>query len=273
MTTHTSFLRISILSTAVLLGMMQGTQAKTSAMNHTTWNALLKKHVVSKDGGKSTQVNYAGFKKDRAALKRYLKATSSVNQKTFNTWSKQDQLAFLVNSYNAWTIELVLTEYPNLKSIKDLGTVFKSPWKKDFIPLLGKTRSLDNIEHGLIRTSKYADPRIHFAVNCASIGCPALKAEAYTGAKLNRQLEDATIKFLSDRSRNYAKGNNLHVSSIFKWYGKDFKRGWKGYKSLNQFFGKYAKPLGLSSTQSAQLKQGKMSIKYLPYDWKLNKTK
>ena len=92
----------------------------------------------------------------------------------------------MINAYNAWTVEFILTKYPDLDSIKDLGSFFNSPWDKEFIPLLGKTVSLNDIEHGLIRGSdRYNDPRIHFAVNCASIGCPALREEAYTGDKLN----------------------------------------------------------------------------------------
>lgn len=247
----------------------------TSNFSHASFDTLLKKYVVNKKTGvnlgQETQVDYAGIQKNPALLNQYLQATSQVKQAQFNAWSKQAQLAFLINVYNAQTIKLVLTKYPNIKSIKDIGSLFQSPWKKKFIPLLGKTRSLDDIEHKMIRSKTYADPRIHFAVNCASIGCPALRSEAYTGTKINRQLEDATIKFLSDRSRNYVKNDTLYVSSIFKWYGKDFKKGWQGYHHLNQFFGQYAKPLGLNKTQITKLKQDNLTIKYLPYNWQLNK--
>lgn len=115
---------------------------------------------------------------------------SRVDQLEFDQWSTRQQLAFLINAYNAWTVELILEKWPDIDSIKDLGGIFSSPWRKEFISLLGEKRSLDNIEHDLIRGSgRYQDPRIHFAVNCASIGCPALRAEAYTGAKINQQLD------------------------------------------------------------------------------------
>lgn len=104
------------------------------------------------------------------------------------------------------------------------------------MPLLGKTRSLDDIEHGLIRgNGKYNDPRIHFAVNCASIGCPALREEAYNATDLESQLQEQTVRFLSDMTRNIAQDNTLSVSSIFKWYGDDFEQGFKGANTLQQF--------------------------------------
>ena len=245
-----------------------------AAFDNSAWDSLLKKNVVELKDGQASQVNYAGMQRDHASLKAYLNMTSQVSQAEFDHWSKNEQLAFLINAYNAWTVELILTRYPNLKSIKDIGSLFSSPWKKDFIPLLGTTRSLDDIEQGLIRGSgRYHEPRIHFAVNCASIGCPALRREAYDSDHLNTQLEQATQSFLQDRTRNYLKGNTLYVSSIFKWYSDDFEKGWRGIKSVAQFFGLYAQPLGLNKTQTEALKQGQIHIDYLPYDWHLNKTK
>jgi hypothetical protein len=242
-----------------------------AAHDHSGWDALLKRHVVVTGGGTSTKVNYARFKADRAKLKSYLDSTSSVSQATFNRWSKNDQLAFLINAYNAWTVELILTEYPNLKSIKDLGSIIRSPWKQKFIPLFGKTVSLDHIEHTLIRGSgRYNEPRIHFAVNCASIGCPALRKDAYRGSTLPAQLNAATKDFLRDRSRNRLKGGRLEVSSIFKWYRGDFEKGWRGAKNLNQFLAIYANALGLTKGQQAALHSGKTKVSFLSYDWRLN---
>ncbi len=245
-----------------------------AAHDHSAWDALLKKNVVSINGGVSTQVNYGKFKADRAKLKAYLDSLSSVSRTQFNRWSKDDQLAFLINAYNAWTVELILTEYPNLKSIKDLGSVLRSPWKKSFIPLLGKTVSLDDIEHGMIRGSgKYNEPRIHFAVNCASIGCPALARSAFRGANLSAQLNAVTKSFLRDRSRNRLKNGRLEVSSIFKWYRGDFQDGWRGAGNLHQFLAIYANALGLTKGQQAALKSGKTRITFLSYDWRLNRTR
>jgi len=117
-----------------------------ATFDHSAWDTLLKTHVVEIDQGRATQVDYSGMARDRAALKTYLAATSAVTPAAFDAWTKDEQLAFLINAYNAWTVELILTAYPNLESIKDLGSLFQSPWKKRFIPLLGETRSLDDIE-------------------------------------------------------------------------------------------------------------------------------
>ena len=119
--------------------------------------------------------------------RKYLAATSAVSRAEFDRWVPADQLAFLVNAYNAWTVQLVLQGYPKIASIRDLGSLLQSPWKKRFVPLLGETRSLDEIEHSLIRGSgRYREPRAHFALNCASVGCPALRPEAYVGRPARR---------------------------------------------------------------------------------------
>lgn len=244
---------------------------------HSTWNKLLQENVVAINNGHSTAVDYAAMKEDSSELQAYLNNLSRVTQSEFNGWEKSKQLAFLINAYNAWTVNLILTSYPDLASIKDLGSFFSSPWSKEFISLLGKTYSLDNVEHDLIRGAVdsqgkpvYNDPRIHFAVNCASIGCPALRAEAYISAKLEHQLEEQAVRFLSDTSRNYAKGNTLNLSSIFKWYGGDFEQGYKDAHSLEEFMLTYANALNLTADQQSALSNDKMKISFLDYDWDLN---
>lgn len=260
-----------ILLFCTLLFVQPAPLVQAAGFDHSVWGVLLKEHVRIIEDGKATQVDYAGLAGKRAVLSGYLKKLSAVSRDEFDSWAKDEQLAFLLNAYNSWTVELILTKYPDLDSIKDLGSLFQSPWKKSFIPLLGEKRSLDDIEHGLIRGSeKYNDPRIHFAVNCASIGCPALRAEPYLGNELQRQLEDATSLFLKDRSRNRLDGRVLKVSSIFKWYREDFKKGWKAIESLEQFFAYYAEDLELTEEQMKQLAKGKIKIDFLDYDWKLN---
>lgn len=245
---------------------------KTHALDHGIWNRLLAAHVLPINGGKSTAVDYQGMKADRQELKQYLKALSTINETQFNQWPKQDQLAFLINAYNAWTVELILTQWPDLKSIKDLGGFFSSPWSREFVALLGKTRTLDDIEHKLIRGSgHYNDPRIHFALNCASIGCPALRAEAYVGSRLDQQLNEQTALFLGDRNRNRAESDSIKLSSIFKWYREDFEKGWQGFNRLEDFLLVYADALELSKAQAKQLKTGAADIEFLDYDWRLNK--
>lgn len=239
--------------------------------DHSDWGDLLIEHVRVLEDGRASQVDYAGFARQREALSVYLGKMSAVSRVEFDSWPTDEQLAFLLNAYNSWTVEFILTKYPDLDSIKDLGSLFQSPWKKSFIPLLGKKRSLDDIEHGLIRGSeRYNDPRIHFAANCASIGCPALRAEPYLGTDLQRQLEEATSLFLKDRSRNRLDSQVLKVSVIFKWYREDFKKGWKAIESLEQFFAFYAGDLELTEEQMKQLTKGKIKIEFLDYDWKLN---
>lgn len=241
-------------------------------VDHSAWDELLKENVKSGNGGQSTTVDYQGMQNEQKKLDAYLASLAAITPKTFDGMKQSDQLALLINAYNAWTVKLILTEWPDLDSIKDLGSLFSSPWKKEFVKLLGKTRSLDDIEHKLIRGSdRYNDPRIHFAVNCASIGCPALRAEAYVGARLDQQLNKQTRLFLLDHSRNRVSGDELELSSIFKWYGEDFEKGWKGYHRLEDFLLAYGTELGLSDSLIKELKNGDAEINYLDYDWHLNK--
>jgi len=246
-------------------------RAHAATFDHSAWDTLLKNHVVAITEGRATQVDYAGFARDRSKLKGYLNSLGAVQRSTFDAWPKPDRLAFLINAYNAWTVEYILTKYPDLKSIKDLGSLFQSPWKKKFIPLLGETVALDDIEHGMIRADgAYSEPRIHFAVNCASIGCPALRTEAFTGEKLTQQLDASARDFLGDRSRNRVTNGKLELSSIFKWYREDFERGWGGYKSLFQFLGDYAPALGLNAADKQKVDAKSIPLSFLDYDWKLN---
>jgi len=242
-----------------------------AGFDHSDWNRLLNEHVIAVRDGQATEVDYAAFAKNHQGLRDYLHALRQVEKHTFDQWPKEEQLAFLINAYNAWTVELILSGYPGIDSIKDLGSLFRSPWKKSFIPLLGEERSLDDIEHGLIRGSgRYNDPRIHFAVNCASIGCPALRTEAYRGDVLNQQLQEQAELFLSDRTRNRWQNGALKVSSIFKWYRSDFEKGWQGHTSLAAFLASFKGTLDLSDAQTASLKRGDSDIEFLEYDWRLN---
>lgn len=262
-------LRKICLALCMLAGLAGLVQAE--ALDSTSWDRLLKIHVQTLRNGQASEVDYDGLKAEHTSLQSYLASTSKVTRVEFARWSNPAQLAFLVNAYNAWTVELVLTGYPGIKSIKDLGSFIQSPWKKRFIALLGEIRLLDDIEHGLIRNSgRYNDPRIHFAVNCASIGCPALRREAFVAERINEQLEDATHKFLSDQTRNRVESSTVKISSIFKWYGQDFEKGWRSADTLGQFLALYSGPLGLNVDTASQLSAGKLDIEFLDYDWRLN---
>lgn len=238
--------------------------------DHAAWDRLLQQHVLVLRDGRATQVDYAGFADSRSELASYLEHLSQFTHAQFAHWSEAEQLAFLINAYNAWTVELVLTRYPELDSIKDLGSLFRSPWAKAFIPLLGRTRSLDDIEHRLIRQGPYREPRIHFALNCAAVGCPALRPAAYEGHELASQLDRATHLFLSDRTRNRFADGVLYISSIFKWYREDFESGWDGFDALGQFLASYADALELSPAAARAVAAGTVPIEFLDYDWRLN---
>jgi hypothetical protein len=257
---------------SLLLVLAASSPLQAEPFDHGVWNELLGRHVVVLRGGQATQVNYRELAADRAQLGRYLAALSAVSQDEFDRWARSEQLAFLINAYNAWTVELILQADREIDSIRDLGSLWRSPWAKPFVPLLGEVRSLDDIEHGLIRGSgRYAEPRIHFAVNCASIGCPALRPEAYLGARLEAQLEDATRLFLADRTRNRAGSGVVEVSGIFRWYRGDFEAGWRGARSLGQFLALYGDALGLDDAGRRRLSGGQTRITFLDYDWRLNR--
>lgn len=258
-----------------LLTIFALTSLPASAFDHDyrEWNALLAKHVKVAADGNSSRLDYRGVAADRARLASWLKTVSTIPEAEYKQWPKARRLAFLINAYNAWTVELVLGKYPDLESIKEIGSLFQSPWKKKFIPLFGQELALDEIEHGLIRApGAFDDPRIHAAVVCASIGCPMLRAEAFTADNLDSQLEDGMRRFLADSSRNRfdVASGKLQVSKIFDWYGKDFEQGHQGFASLKTTFGRYAAQLAKTPAAQERIRQGDYKLEFLAYDWRLN---
>jgi hypothetical protein len=223
--------------------------------SHAAWDALLRKHVVLLEGGKASQLRYAGMAQERAALRQYLQELSSVGEAEFQALSAPQQVAFLINTYNAYTVEKILTRYPDIRSVWDFGKFFGNPFRDEFFSLLGRKASLDAIEHGILR-KRYAEPRIHFALNCASVGCPMLREEAYVAPRLEQQLEEQAVRFLSDRSRNRYREGRLEVSMIFDWFREDFE-------PREAFLLRYAALLGVPSGARPKLA-------FLDYDWSLN---
>ncbi len=212
---------------------------------------LLDKYV------KNGVVDYQGFKNEEAKLDRYLKILEDTDPKKL---PRNEQFAFYINAYNAWTIKLILSAYPDIKSIKDLGSLFKSPWKKKIALIDGDVITLDNIEHDILRP-RFKDSRIHFAVNYASKSCPPLRSEPYRGDVLERQLTEMTEAFINNPTYNRLQENTLYLSSIFKWYSEDFKDDIVG------FFRQYAKG---ELKRRLQEQAGKIQVEYLDYDWSLN---
>jgi len=237
--------------------------AQTFDHSHRAWDHLLKKRVVLIAGGTASQLRYDGMAQDGPALKAYLGSLSGVKEEEFTSWNKPQRMAFLINAYNAFTVELILENYP-VKSIKDIGGVFDDRWKRKFFSLFGRPASLDQIEQDMLRKpGTYDEPRVHFALNCASVGCPMLREEAYFAERLDRQLEEQAERFLSDRSRNRYAGGRLEVSKIFDWYKEDFA-------PRERFFARYAKLLADDPAAQKLIAEGKARFYFLDYDWTLN---
>jgi hypothetical protein len=234
---------------------------------HALFTTVLENHVRWNAEGTATTVDYAALKAGPEKLDRYLQSLSAVSRKEFDAWTADEQLAFLINAYNAFTLKLIIDNYP-IESIKNIGRFWQKPWRIRFFRLLDEEMHLDQVEHEIIREpGKYDEPRIHFAVNCAAVGCPALRDRAFTADQLKKQLDDSTRRFLRDRSRNYfdADAGVLQVSSIFRWYRDDFETA----GTLSEWLAEYADEMADKKQQRQQIKAG-VPVKFLDYDWKLN---
>ena len=189
--------------------------AALQKVDNRIYQELLEKYV------RNGQVDYRGFKEEEKELDRYLEVLEQVDSEAL---SRDDRFAFYINAYNAWTIKLILTGYPDVKSIKDLGSFFRSPWKKKICRIDGEVISLDQIEHGILRP-RFKDPRVHFAINCAAKGCPPLRSVPYEGTNLDQQLDEMAAAFINDPSRNRLERNTLYASRIFDWFEEDLGGG------------------------------------------------
>lgn len=221
-------------------------------ISHQLFDNLLKKHVDP-----NGLVDYKGFQKDRDELRKYLDLLQSTSPG--DNWSDEEQMAYWINVYNAFTIDLILEHYP-LKSIKDIGSSIQipfvnTPWDIKFIEIGGEIYDLNNVEHGILR-KRWEEPRIHFAINCASNSCPVIRSEAYTAQKLEGQLEDQASKFINDDSKNDITASEAKLSKIFDWYGGDFKNE----MPLRDFINQYADVKITNATK----------VSFKEYDWRLN---
>ena len=225
-------------------GRMKG-DTDISPYLHASWDSLLKAHV-SNDG----MVNYKGFLGDQESLRSYLSELSETPPQP--NWTREARLAYFINLYNAGTIAMIVENYP-VKSIRDV----KRPWGRKWIQVGEDLYSLGDIEHKILR--KMEDPRIHFAINCASFSCPPLPKQAFTEAGVESQLEGVTRAFINDPQRNVISPEKAQVSKIFKWFRADFESaGVSLLDYLNRYTDKRLNP----STP----------IEFLPYDWSLNES-
>ena len=214
-----------------------------NTFDHGIWDQALLLNVTE-DG----QVNYEGFMQDSSLLYKYF-AKLSENPPQ-DDWSKEEKLAYWINAYNAYTIKLIIDSYP-IKSIKDI----KDPWDKEFFKIDGEWFSLGQLEHKILR--KFGDPRIHFAINCASYSCPVVWNRAYTAENVDEALDTQTRLFINDPTRNIITKNQVKVSKIFTWFKKDFKMNGN---DVTDFINKYA-----------TVKIANQSNKgYTKYNWDLN---
>jgi len=226
-------------------------KSTSQPIEHTIWNDLLQVYV-SEQGN----VNYKGFIQDSVKLNQYLSLIER-NHPTDSNWTKNEQLAYWINAYNAFTVKIIIKNYP-VKSIKDIaGSIpfVNSTWDIRFINIEGNDYDLNDIEHNILRKD-FNEPRIHFAINCASFSCPKLLNEAYVANKIEEQLSAVATDFINDPTRNKISSENADLSKLFKWFNGDFTKN----KTLIEFLNQYSK---IKINTDA-------NINYLDYDWTLN---
>ena len=219
--------------------------------NHKIWDELTKKYVNEKGFA-----NYKGFIKDSTKLNEYLSVLSANHPS--EEWTSDQRKAYWINAYNAFTVKLIVDNYP-VESIKDLGgSIYKvnTPWDIKFIKIEDKEYDLNNIEHSILR-KEWEDPRIHAAVNCASVSCPALRKGAFTANRLDQQLDEQMKAFVNDTSKNKLSADKVRISKLFKWFTGDFKIVSPSVIAyLNEFS-------NVNIDNNAE-------IEYIEYDWGLN---
>lgn len=209
--------------------------------DHSTWSTFLNKHVTQ-----SGNVNYKAIKENQTELNAYLSLFAKTSPNS--TWTKNEKLAYWINAYNAFTIKLIIDYYPT-KSIKDIS----KPWDKKLANINGKKVSLNYIEHDVLR--KMHEPRIHFAINCASVSCPKLLNTAFMPETLNSQLNTAAKRYINSNENRIEKGN-VKLSRIFKWFSDDFKTNGNVLDFINLY--------------TENKVSNKENYKYLDYNWSLN---
>ena len=244
----------------------ESTVVAAQPFNYQDYAAVLSQYVDA-----SGRVDYEKLKNNRQKLDKFNAAIGSVTRNTYESWTEEEKIAFLINAYNSLTLQAIVDNYPT-ESIRDIPGV----WKRKKFKVIDQQVSLNDIEHEILR-KEFDEPRIHMALVCASIGCPKLRTEPYTGEKLNAQLDDQTKVFLAipDNFRIERPANRVYVSSIFKWFGKDFQQSYGQKENFDNLNGKETAFLNfisqyLSPAEGNYLTQGGYKVSYLDYDWSLN---
>ena len=271
------------LSSAVLIGCSNFSDAQTQAQisqdNPSTTKTAAKQPFNYQDYSQVLEtyvndrglVDYSGLQADREQLDRFNQSLGTVSPETYNSWGESEQIAFLTNAYNAFTLQSIIDRDPLEDSIRDISGV----WNRRKFILAGEERTLDNIEHDILRED-FNEPRIHVALVCAAISCPPLRNEPYTGKNLDAQLAEQTVKFADSPHglKLDREDNKVYISSIFKWYGKDFIKtygiedkfaGNDQQRAVLNYFSGQLKP-----KDSQFVESGDYDVKYLDYDWSLN---
>jgi len=251
-----AILCFSILCLSICLSIQVA--AAQGVVNHSDWQTLLSRYVVVDSNG-INRVRYRDFSdEDRRQLTRYIDQLATVQPETLG---KDEQFAYWVNLYNALTVRVVLL-HPQAESIKKMGEGLLSfgPWSEKLVSVAGQAMSLDDIEHGILRT-QWRERRVHYAVNCASLGCPNLQRVAYTGSNLQQLLAKAELEFVRHtRALRFTDDGQLVLSGLYEWYSEDFG---DSEADLLEYLASF------HPEWASRLKQYEGSISY-EYDWSLN---
>ncbi|WP_415883683.1 DUF547 domain-containing protein [Neptuniibacter sp. QD34_54] len=235
-------------------------QSSTATIDHSAWDRYLQRYVKRSSDGINL-INYANVSSaDRTELKAYLQRLAAINIHQYN---RAEQQTYWINLYNALTVDVILDHYP-VKSIRDIdispGFFSDGPWKKQLLAVNGKQVSLDDIEHRILRPI-WKDPRIHYAVNCASIGCPNLQPQAFTADNSEQLLNQGAKDYINHPRGARFEGNDLHLSSIYKWFKEDFGNS---ESKLIEHLKQYA-----NADLKEKLKHA-TEVSGYHYDWNLN---
>lgn len=271
--------RMSLIFMSVFIIMIGKSFSNT--FDHSLYDTFLQRFVSN------GFVDYNGMQKQRETLNKYLQSIKQVNPNEFENWSNNEQMVFWINAYNAITLEVILINYPiqwgslisrarfPKSSIRQINKV----WDTVYIKVMGKELTLNQIEHEILR-KKFHDPRIHFVIVCASIGCPKLESRAFYADGLEQRLEQAARNFISDSKqvRLDKKENTFNISSIFEWFKEDFNasatahQNYKNYSKSERGIIEFIVSR-LSKEDQQFIFNNQPKIKYLKYDWTLNEKK